>query len=66
MGLGKTVMVLALLARCQAEHATGDGSRPTLVVAPRSLVFNWRREAARFTPDLRVLEYTGGAPSRLA
>jgi SNF2 family DNA or RNA helicase len=33
--------------------------RPSLVVAPRSVVFNWRQEAARFTPDLRVLEYVG-------
>ncbi len=65
MGLGKTVMVLALLAHRQAEHAAGNGSRPTLVVAPRSLVFNWRREASRFTPDLRVLEYTGAGRAAL-
>src|SRR5262249_43355202 len=55
MGLGKTVMVLALLAtRC----ATADSDRlPTLVVAPRSVIFNWRQETARFTPALPVLEY---------
>ena len=58
MGLGKTVMVLALLAHRHAEHADEAGG-PALVVAPRSLVFNWRQEAARFTPHLRVLEYTG-------
>jgi superfamily II DNA or RNA helicase len=52
MGLGKTVMVLALLS------ARREGP-PSLVVAPRSVVFNWRQEAARFTPDLRVLEYVG-------
>jgi superfamily II DNA or RNA helicase len=58
MGLGKTVMVLALLdARRQGQT---DRLRPSLIVAPRSLVFNWRQEAARFTPALRVLEYTGG------
>lgn len=33
--------------------------RPSLVVVPRSLVFNWLDEAARFTPNLRVLDYTG-------
>jgi superfamily II DNA or RNA helicase len=55
MGLGKTVMVLALFARCRADGCR----RPSLVVAPRSLVFNWKQEAARFTPDLRVLDYTG-------
>ena len=34
--------------------------RPSLVVVPRSLVFNWKQEAARFAPALRVLDYTGG------
>ncbi|APR79771.1 SWF/SNF family helicase [Minicystis rosea] len=52
MGLGKTVQLLALLA--------GQRGRPSLVVAPRSLVFNWKREAAQFTPGLRVLDHTGG------
>jgi hypothetical protein len=56
MGLGKTVQVLALLA---GRHLGGAATRPSLVVAPRSLVFNWRSEAARFTPALRVLDHTG-------
>ncbi len=33
--------------------------RPSLVVVPRSVVFNWIDEATRFTPDLRVVAYTG-------
>src|SRR5215510_5113275 len=32
---------------------------PSLAVVPKSLVFNWKQEAARFTPSLRVLEHTG-------
>ena len=52
MGLGKTVQVLAHLAERR--------DRPSLVVAPRSLVWNWKRESARFTPHLRVLDHTGG------
>ncbi|HVR42984.1 MAG TPA: DEAD/DEAH box helicase [Thermoanaerobaculia bacterium] len=52
MGLGKTVQVLALLASIRSD-------RPSLVVAPRSLLFNWREEAARFAPGLRVVEYHG-------
>jgi superfamily II DNA or RNA helicase len=32
---------------------------PTLVVAPKSLVFNWQEEAKRFAPKLRVLDHTG-------
>ncbi|MCC6781663.1 MAG: DEAD/DEAH box helicase [Planctomycetes bacterium] len=55
MGLGKTVQVLAHLV---ASRTRAEG-RPTLVVAPRSLVFNWRREAARFAPGLAVLEFAG-------
>ena len=51
MGLGKTAMLLALVAH--------DHSGPTLVVAPTSVVGNWEREAARFTPDLRVAIHHG-------
>jgi len=53
MGLGKTVQVLALL---EARRAEGHG--PSLVVVPRSLVFNWRREAEKFAPQLRVLDWS--------
>src|SRR5262249_48693087 len=51
-------MVLALLA-ARREALGRTDRRPSLVVAPRSVVFNWRQEAGRFTPALRVLEYTG-------
>jgi len=54
MGLGKTVQVLALL-----ESRRDGESRPSLVVVPRSLIFNWQQEGARFTPKLRVLSHTG-------
>ena len=54
MGLGKTVQVLALL-----ESQRNGKPRPSLVVVPRSLIFNWQQEAARFTPRLRVLTHTG-------
>ncbi|HEY8186877.1 MAG TPA: DEAD/DEAH box helicase [Pyrinomonadaceae bacterium] len=73
MGLGKTVQVLALLesvrvarqelstspAGTTIANATGFRPRPSLVVVPRSLVFNWQQEASRFTPQLRVLTHTG-------
>jgi superfamily II DNA or RNA helicase len=54
MGVGKTAQVLAALEMRRAE-----GCGPSLVVAPKSLMFNWRAEAAKFTPRLRVLEHTG-------
>ncbi|QDU65255.1 DEAD/DEAH box helicase [Engelhardtia mirabilis] len=60
MGLGKTVQVLALLeARRAGRRRKGGVDRPSMVVAPRSVVFNWIAEAERFAPKLRVLDYTG-------
>lgn len=55
MGLGKTVQLLAFLA----DRLVQGDSKPSLVVAPKSLMFNWSRESERFTPGLRVLTYTG-------
>ena len=59
MGLGKTIQVLALLDSRRAGRADG-APRPSLVVVPRSLVFHWREEAARFAPQLKILEHSGG------
>ncbi|HTU05974.1 MAG TPA: DEAD/DEAH box helicase, partial [Trebonia sp.] len=57
MGLGKTIQLLALIAAEAAGNETGR--RPTLLVCPMSLVGNWQREAARFTPGLRVHVHHG-------
>jgi superfamily II DNA or RNA helicase len=60
MGLGKTIQVLALLVRRQAIMAeSGIARRPSLVVVPKSLIFNWIEEARKFAPSLRVLNFTG-------
>jgi superfamily II DNA or RNA helicase len=56
MGLGKTVQALAHLL---AEKAAGRLEHPALVVAPTSLMHNWREEARRFAPDLAVLTLQG-------
>src|SRR5262249_32866494 len=53
MGVGKTAQVLATL-----EMRRTESGGPSLVVAPKSLMFNWRAEAAKFTPELRVVEHT--------
>ncbi len=53
MGLGKTLQALALLCAVQG------GGGASLVVCPASLVENWRREAARFAPHLRVFVHRG-------
>jgi superfamily II DNA or RNA helicase len=55
MGLGKTVMVLAMLSARRADTAAEH--LPSLVVLPRSLLFNWMSEAARFAPSLRLLDF---------
>lgn len=52
MGLGKTIQVLALLLVLKREQAD---ARPSLLIAPASLLANWATEAARFAPGLRVL-----------
>jgi hypothetical protein len=52
MGLGKTIQVLSLLLVLQREQADG---RPSLLVAPASLLANWAAEAERFAPGLRLL-----------
>ncbi len=57
MGLGKTPQALALIAAVQSTGATPPA--PTLVVVPASLMENWRREAARFAPQLRTFVHHG-------
>ena len=54
MGLGKTVQTLTML---QAEKDAGAGT--TLLIMPTSLIYNWEMEANKFTPELRILNYTG-------
>ncbi|WP_456429845.1 DEAD/DEAH box helicase [Rhodocaloribacter sp.] len=55
MGLGKTPQTLALIQHNREQN----GKRPVLVVCPTSVMGNWKKEAARFTPDLPVLLHHG-------
>jgi superfamily II DNA or RNA helicase len=61
MGLGKTIQVLALLDQRRSERMESAQAGPgvSLVVVPRSLIFHWREEAARFAPRLRIFEHAG-------
>lgn len=60
MGLGKTVQTLAYLLKIKEEKLDEEGSTaPFLLVAPTSLLFNWKSEAEKFTPSLRVYIHTG-------
>lgn len=56
MGLGKTVQALATIL---VEKQSGRATLPSLVVAPTSLMGNWRREAEKFAPDLKVVVLHG-------
>ncbi len=59
MGLGKTIQVLAMLQQRKVDGT----NKPSLVVVPRSLIFNWVAEAEKFTPNLRVLDHSGAQRS---
>jgi non-specific serine/threonine protein kinase len=58
MGLGKTIETLAFLQSFR-EEAQAHVHAADLIVLPRSLLFNWRREAQRFTPDLQICFHYG-------
>lgn len=62
MGLGKTIQVIAILLRLQreaplpdrAQRSRGLPAAPSLLVAPASLLANWKGEIQRFAPSLRI------------
>ncbi len=64
MGLGKTIQLLALIAAGLETDQAPDQRVPTLLVCPMSLVGNWQREAARFTPQLQVHVHHGSERPR--
>lgn len=59
MGLGKTLQVITLV-KSEAESE----KRPSLVVAPTSLVYNWQEEVRKFAPDLAVTVLSGAQAGR--
>lgn len=65
MGLGKTLQALALLASFD-RNSTDSRSNLCLVVCPASLVENWRREVAKFCPQLKTFVNRGSQRIRSA
>ncbi len=53
MGLGKTLQVLAFIISKRKRE------RPCLVIAPSSIIYNWKKEAEKYAPQLKVLVITG-------
>ena len=66
MGLGKTICTLALLSESKEEKLNGfqDGlfqfseKTPSLLIVPKSLVYNWKEEAKKFAPKMHILDFT--------
>lgn len=54
MGLGKTLQIISALS-----DVGGQPIRPALIIAPGSLLENWRREIKKFAPHLSVLKHHG-------
>jgi SNF2 family DNA or RNA helicase len=65
MGLGKTLQIIAVMS-----DAGSGPLRPSLIVAPGSLLENWCREIRKFSPKLKVLKHHGplrtGRPADLS
>ena len=61
MGLGKTVQILAYLERLRTDRPKAKA----LLVVPASLLGNWQKEAARFTPGLTIELLHGAHASAL-
>lgn len=57
MGLGKTIQTIALLL-------TNDNKKPSIVVAPTSLIYNWAAEFVKFAPSLKYIIITGDKSKR--
>ena len=55
MGLGKTLQAIAVITNLHKKKL----SEKTLIVMPKSLVFNWESEINKFSPDLKVGIYYG-------
>ncbi|NRS89626.1 ERCC4-related helicase [Flavobacterium sp. 7E] len=56
MGLGKTLQTIAFL---QHLKITNPKNQPSLIIAPTSLIFNWKNEIEKFCPTLKLLTFTG-------
>ncbi|MDE0442120.1 MAG: DEAD/DEAH box helicase [Gammaproteobacteria bacterium] len=61
MGLGKTIQTIAALRIRNSRGELG----PVLVVAPSSVLDQWRRELAKWAPELTAIVVRGSASDRL-
>ncbi len=64
MGLGKTIQVIALLLSRHEREENGSDTKPSLIVCPASLVYNWEEEFKRFAPEIDVKTIAGTQAER--
>ncbi|MBE6998837.1 MAG: hypothetical protein E7428_01450 [Ruminococcaceae bacterium] len=60
MGLGKTIQIISLLSIPQEKKR----NKPSVIVAPTSLVYNWKTEFERFAPEMAVTVISGSVAKR--
>ncbi|MGX6971024.1 DEAD/DEAH box helicase [Vagococcus bubulae] len=63
MGLGKTIQTIAYLL---SEKEEGELTKPSVIVAPASLLYNWQLELEKFAPSLKSKLIIGGKEERNA
>ncbi len=59
MGLGKTIQAIAWMLKSNPNTLNPSTQTPTLIIAPLTLLANWRHEIAKFAPSLRVYVHQG-------
>jgi SNF2 family DNA or RNA helicase len=62
MGLGKTLQIISIILADKIEN----GIKPSLIVVPTSLVYNWCAEVEKFAPGLKIIAISGNKEERLA
>ncbi|MFL0248410.1 SNF2 helicase associated domain-containing protein [Candidatus Clostridium stratigraminis] len=62
MGLGKTLQTIAFIEAEVIENE--EEKKPSLVIAPSSLVYNWKNEVEKFAPNLKALIISGSKDER--
>ncbi len=64
MGLGKTLQTIALIQKVLNNQKETGQHKPSLIVSPASIVYNWFNEFGKFTPTIRVFKYIGNERNR--
>lgn len=64
MGLGKTLQTIALIQKVLNTLKENGQHKPSLIVSPASIVYNWYNEFEKFSPIVKVFKYIGNERNR--